>query len=54
MSNLRIDESTKPQILAEKPIFFETFSQFSDWTKPLRGSLALDLLAFDLFVMREL
>jgi hypothetical protein len=41
--------STKPLILAEKRIFFEDISQFSDWTKPLRGSLA-----FVLFVMREL
>jgi len=30
MSNLMIDGSTKPQILAEKRIFFEKFSQFSD------------------------
>jgi len=30
MSNFKIDASTKPQILAEKRIFFEKFSQFSD------------------------
>jgi hypothetical protein len=30
MSNLMSDGSTKPQILAEKQIFFENFSQFSD------------------------
>jgi len=30
MSNLTSDGSTKPQILAEKQMFFENFSQFSD------------------------
>jgi len=30
MSNLMIDGSTKPQILAEKQLFFEKFSFFSD------------------------
>jgi hypothetical protein len=43
------DGSTKSQVFAEKRIFFKNISQFSDWTKPLRGSLA-----FDLFIMREL
>jgi len=30
MSNLMIDESTKPQISAKKQIFFENFPLFSD------------------------
>jgi hypothetical protein len=49
MSNLMSYGNTKHQILAGKCILFESFLPFSDWTKPLRGSLA-----FDLFVMREL
>ncbi len=40
-------------IFVKIQIFVEIFSVKSDWTKPLRGSIALDLLAFDLFVMRE-
>jgi len=39
----------KCQLFAKIQIFLEIFNVKSDWTKPLRGSVA-----FDLFLMRKL
>jgi len=46
---LLVSSPNKYQFFAKIQIFLEKFSLISDWTKPLRGSIA-----FDLFVMRGL